>query len=65
MPDCLVLGYESLADGLTPAAIVNVLHEQAHALKNPKRTVPDLLETLRACGLVQSVAKLNELFSAG
>ena len=49
--------------GLAPAAIVNVLHEQAQALKNPKRTVPELLETLRGCGLVQSVAKFNELFS--
>lgn len=50
--------------GLAPAAIVNVLNEQAQALKNPTRTVPELLDTLRGCGLVQSVAKLNELFSA-
>lgn len=39
-----------------------MLVEQAHALKNPSRTVPELLDTLRDCGIVQSMAKLRELF---
>ena len=48
--------------GLAPAAVVNVIIEQAQALRNPARSVPDVLDTLRNCGLVQSVAKLRELF---
>ena len=35
---------------------------QAAALKNPTRTVGELLETLQSSGLVRSVAKLRELF---
>jgi hypothetical protein len=50
--------------GLAPGAIVNVIVEQAQALKNPTRTVSELLDTLRECGLVQSVAKLRELFGS-
>jgi predicted nucleic acid-binding protein len=50
--------------GLAPAAVVNVIVEQSQALKNPPRSVADLLETLRDCGLAQSVAKLRELFGA-
>jgi hypothetical protein len=50
--------------GLAPAAVVNVIVEQSQALKNPPRSVADLLETLRDCGLAQSVAKLRELFGS-
>jgi hypothetical protein len=56
-PDEFVLAQIDLA----PGAIVNVIIEQANALKNPPRTVAELLDTLRECGLVQSVAKLREL----
>ena len=49
---------------LAPALVVQVLTEQAGALKNPPRTVPDLLRTLHDLGLVQSVAKLRELYGA-
>ena len=48
--------------GLAPGAVVNVVVEQSQALKNPPRSVVELLDTLRDCGLVQSVAKLRELF---
>jgi hypothetical protein len=34
------------------------------ALKNPRRTVSDVLGTLQEQGLVQSVAKLRELLGA-
>jgi len=56
-PDDFVLG---LID-LVPGAITTTLAEQAAALKNPSRTVPELLGTLRDLGLVQSVAKLHEI----
>jgi hypothetical protein len=39
--------------------------EQANGLKNPPRTVDDLLGTLLDLGLPQSVAKLRELFTRG
>jgi hypothetical protein len=48
--------------GLAPGAVVNVVLEQSQALKNPPQSVAELLDTLRDCGLVQSVAKLRELF---
>jgi len=51
--------------GLAPGAVVNVIVEQAQSLKNPPRSVPELLDTLRDSGLVQSVAKLRELFGPG
>lgn len=46
---------------LSPAAVVNAVREQADGLKNPPRTLSDVLDTLRENGLVQSVAKLREL----
>lgn len=56
-PDDFVL---DLLD-LSPAAVVGAVQEQARALKNPPRTLGDVLDTLRDNGLVQSVAKLREL----
>lgn len=50
---------------LAPGTVAQVLTEQAGALKNPPRTVPELLQTLQDLGLVQSVAKLRELFRLG
>ena len=47
--------------GLAPGALVRVIIEQCQALKNPPRSVADVLDTLRDCGLVQAVAKLREL----
>lgn len=46
---------------LAPGAITSVVVEQAAGLKNPPRTIHDLLGTLRDQGLVRSVAKLHEL----
>ncbi len=48
--------------GLAPGAILNVVIEQAQSLRNPPRSVPELLDTLREGGLVQSVAMLRDLF---
>jgi hypothetical protein len=59
-PDDFVLHAIDLAPGL----ITKVVSEQASALKNPDRTVEELLETLREQGLVRSVAKLRDLFGA-
>ena len=59
-PDDFVLETIDLAAGL----VTKVVTEQAAALKNPPRTVGELLETLRGQGLVRSVAKLRELFGA-
>jgi hypothetical protein len=56
-PDEFVLDQIDLA----PGALVNVVSSQAQSLKNPTRTVPELLDTLRENGLVQSVARLREL----
>jgi hypothetical protein len=41
--------------------VAKVVSDQAAALKNPPRTAGELLDTLRALGLVRSVAKLREL----
>jgi hypothetical protein len=59
-PDDFVLDALDLAPGI----VTQVLSEQAGALKNPPRTVGELLDTLRGQGLVRSVAKLRELFGA-
>jgi hypothetical protein len=59
-PDDFVLDTIDLA----PGVVAKVLTEQAGALKNPPRTVGELLDTLRDLGLVRSVAKLRELFGA-
>jgi len=60
-PDDFVLD----AIDLAPGVVAQVLTEQAGALKNPPRTVPELLQTLQDLGLVQSVAKLRESFRLG
>ncbi len=57
-PDEFVLGLIDLA----PAAVTKVVTEQAASLKNPPRSVGELLDVLIQQGLVQSVAKLRDLF---
>jgi predicted nucleic acid-binding protein len=47
---------------LAPAAVIKVVIEQAQSLKNPPRTISDLLDEFQAQGLVQSVAKLRDMF---
>lgn len=49
---------------LSPAAVITALSEQAAALRNPPKTVQEVLDTLRDNGLVQSVARLRELFGS-
>jgi predicted nucleic acid-binding protein len=49
---------------LAPGIVTDVVVEQAASLKNPPRSVSDLLDTLRDQRLVRSVAKLRELFGA-
>lgn len=46
---------------LSSFRLANVVHEQAAALKNPSLSVPDVLDMLRAQGLIQAVARLNEI----
>jgi hypothetical protein len=60
-PDDFVLDSIDLAPGLICAAVA----AQAGALKNPTTTTAELLETLQRNGLVQSVARLRELFDGG
>ena len=50
--------------GVAPGLVVQVLTEQAAALKSPPRSVDELLRTLQDVGLIQSVAKLRELRGA-
>jgi DNA-binding transcriptional ArsR family regulator len=57
-PDELVLDAIDLAPGL----VTTVVSEQAAGLRSPRRTVGELLDTLRDQGLVRSVARLRELF---
>ena len=59
-PDDYVLGLIDLA----PGSVCSIVTEQAASLRNPPRTISDLLDTLQVNGLVQSVAKLRELFGA-
>jgi predicted nucleic acid-binding protein len=59
-PDDFVLDLIDLA----PVTIADVVREQAGALKNPPRTLTELLDTLSTNGLMQSVAKLRELFGS-
>ena len=40
---------------LSPGAVAKVIADQAGALKNPPRSIPELLDTLRDQGLVRSV----------
>lgn len=56
-PDDFVLDLLDLA----PGAVASVIVEQAASLKSPPRTIHDLLDTLRANGLVRSVAKLRDV----
>jgi hypothetical protein len=50
---------------ISPVAAAKVIADQAAALRNPPRSVGELLDTLRDQGLVRSVAMLRELFGAG
>ena len=59
-PDDFVIDVIDLALG----RVTKVISEQAGALKNPPRSIADLLDTLRDQGLARSVAKLRELFGA-
>lgn len=56
-PDDFVLDLIDLA----PAKVVTAVREQCRALKNPPRSLSELLDTLKDNGLNQSVAKLGEL----
>lgn len=49
---------------LAPGVVLSTISEQAGHLKNPPRTIADLLETLRGNGLVQTVARLHEMLAA-
>ena len=62
-PDDFLLNTIDLAPGI----VAQVLTEQAGSPQEPAppRTVPELLQTLQDLGLVQSVAKLRELFRLG
>lgn len=59
-PDEFVLDSIDLA----PAAIARCVTEQAAACRSPALTVEQVLATLRAAGLVQSVARFHELFQS-
>jgi hypothetical protein len=48
---------------LAPGVVLEVVSKQAASLKNPPRTVFELLDTLQGNGLVQTVARLRELFA--
>jgi predicted nucleic acid-binding protein len=50
---------------LAPAAICAAVDAQAAALKKPPTTRAELLETLQHNGLVQTVARLRELYGGG
>ena len=50
------------AIGLNPGVVLQVITQQADALKAPPVTVGELLNTLRDSGLEQSVARLREMF---
>jgi hypothetical protein len=56
-PDEFVLDSIDLA----PGAVVQCVTAQAAALRSPPVLLPDLLDTLRRLGLVQSVARLRDL----
>ena len=50
---------------ISPGAVAKVVAEQAAALKNPPRSIAELLDTLRDQGLVRAVAKLRDMFAVG
>lgn len=60
-PDDFVL---NLID-LSPVAIANVIREPSAALKNPPRSIPDVLAALESAGLIQTTARLRELLGRG
>lgn len=49
---------------LAPGAIAAAVNEQAAALRNPPKTIADLLETLQRQGLPLAVARLREAFGS-
>jgi len=59
-PDEFILHQIDLAAGLVCTAV----SEQAASLKHPPRTLAEVLDSLRDNGLVQTVARLRELFGA-
>ena len=56
-PDAFILDVINLS----PVAVTTTTVEQARSLRNPPHTLADLLDTLAAQGLTQSVEKLREL----
>jgi len=46
---------------LVPGSVVRAVTEQAAALRNPPRSVAQLLDTLFSLGLPQSVSRLRDL----
>lgn len=57
-PDDFVLDTLDLAAG----AVLRAVTSQSAALKAPPVSLPELLDTLRECGLEQAVARMRELF---
>jgi hypothetical protein len=57
-PDQFVLGLVDLA----PARVAAVVQQQSAALRNPARTVEELLDDLSANGLPRAVAELRTAF---
>ncbi len=56
-PDDVVLDTLHLA----PLAVASIVSQQAAALRSPAVSLPQLLDTLRACGLEQSVTKIHAM----
>lgn len=56
-PDEFVLDLLDLA----PGAVLRVLNEQQASLRNPPRTLEELIETLEGTGLVRSMAEASRL----
>lgn len=50
---------------LAPALVVQVLYQQAASLRNPPRSVDDLLTTLELVGLAKSAAEVQRLRGQG
>lgn len=57
-PDAFVLDLIDLAPGL----VMRVIQEQTNALKNPPRTIAEVLDMLEQCGLVRVAAEIRFLF---
>ncbi|MEJ7562802.1 MAG: PIN domain-containing protein [Ilumatobacteraceae bacterium] len=56
-PDTFVVDLIDLA----PGVVLRVVDEQARALRNPPRTLLELVDTLAGNGLLRAAAKLREL----